>query len=151
MELLTFFPNENDSNKGDNEAPKPPFYQRPWWQWIIALGVIIGIFAGLAKISGYDLKDIFDEKKEHVKEVEPSTSPELSGEKDLTDTIKEKPVQKEAQPSSFKKTNPTPPKMDIQQSSKGKNSPNVVNNGDGPITINYGDWGTTEADSTKNE
>lgn len=38
--------------------------QRPWWQWVLAASVIIGILAGLAEITGYSLRDLFGSSME---------------------------------------------------------------------------------------
>lgn len=30
-----------------------------WWRWVVGAGVVIGIFAGIAEVSGFSLKDLF--------------------------------------------------------------------------------------------
>ncbi|MEL6943574.1 MAG: hypothetical protein AAFO82_12965, partial [Bacteroidota bacterium] len=41
-------------------AEKQGTKRRPSWQWLAAIPVVIGVLAGLAELSGYSLRDLFD-------------------------------------------------------------------------------------------
>lgn len=42
-----------------NKESTLPFTTMKWWQSVLAISVIISLFAGIAEISGYSLKDLF--------------------------------------------------------------------------------------------
>lgn len=47
--------------KIDSSIPRSSSEQisKPWWQWVVGGGVIIGILGGIAEFSGYNLQSIF--------------------------------------------------------------------------------------------
>ena len=111
-------------------------YKKKWGQWIVTAGVLIAILAGIAKWSGFTSPYEWSPDKESTNEL-----PETKPDRDLDSAHTEEIPPEESPPK------PTPSK-EIHQSTQGKNSPAVINEGDGPVIINYGDWEHSQSDTS---
>ena len=130
--------------------------QTPKWQWLTIAGAIVAILAGIASFSGYTLKDLFSKETPEKVETPPGMEKDTTSNEEKKETEKvDTPIQ-EPQPAKKVVKQPpqqpkSAPKKEIHQTTQGEKSPNVVNEGDGPVIINYGDWEENKADTSKNK
>lgn len=111
--------------------------RRGWWFWVTSAAVVIGVLAGIAEISGYSLKDLFQKEK--------LESPEA--EKKLGDSIEVRPEMQvnTVAPISSSKQEEKKAEQNISFETTGDQSPAVV--GD-KVSIGYGG---NPQNSTKNK
>lgn len=62
VEIIKALPEEEKEGLVSTSKITPP-QNKNWWQWVLAASVIVGILAGVAKFSGYTLKDFFGSSK----------------------------------------------------------------------------------------
>ncbi len=60
LHLISQLPDDLTS-RVDSSVPKSSSKRigKPWWQWVVGGGVIVGILGGIAEFSGYNLQSIF--------------------------------------------------------------------------------------------
>ena len=75
---LVIAPTGEQKRTAEGESKKKPLKQRAW-NWILAVGVIVALLAGIAEVTGYSIRDFFQEGEhtEIPEKVKP-TSPEVS-------------------------------------------------------------------------
>lgn len=65
--LISHLPDDLDSTlRSDIPKVFDKLKSRPWWQWVVSASVIIGILAGIAEFTGYNLQTLFGSNNSDV-------------------------------------------------------------------------------------
>lgn len=69
FQIVAQLPSDGHTTDGNESSKK----KNRWWQWIVGIGVVVGILAGLAEISGWNLRELFFQPVESTIPQEPKS------------------------------------------------------------------------------